>query len=94
MFSILTILTALFSQFTFYVGVLGFFSSSIEAMLGVPQFYLNYQRKNTEGLAPLLILMWLWGDLFKLYYYATNDGPLELVLCSMFQSSIDVAILA
>ena len=38
--------------------------------------------------------MWLWGDLFKLYYYATNDGPLELVLCSMFQSSIDVAILA
>ena len=38
--------------------------------------------------------MWLWGDLFKLYYYATNEGPLELVLCSMFQSSIDVAILA
>jgi len=38
--------------------------------------------------------MWLWGDLFKLYYYATNNGPLELVLCSMFQSSIDVAILA
>lgn len=77
-------LTYFLEQFHFYDELLGISSSMIEAMLGIPQFYLNYNRKNTEGLAPLLILMWLFGDLFKLSYYYQNNSPVELVLCSVF----------
>lgn len=32
-------------------GVIGFASSGVEAMLGVPQFLLNYRRRNTSGLS-------------------------------------------
>ena len=63
---------------------MGTLSSLIEAMLGVPQFYLNYTRKNTQGLAPLLIGMWLFGDGYKLMYYYSYNSPMQLILCSVF----------
>ena len=40
-----------------------------------------------------MIGMWLFGDLFKLYYYNSTESPLALILCSFFQCSTDCAIL-
>lgn len=34
-----------------FQAIIGFASSSIEALLGVPQFWLNFKRKNTSGLS-------------------------------------------
>ena len=42
--------TLVFGENTLYQSVIGFSSGAIEAMLGVPQFLLNYKRKNTSGL--------------------------------------------
>ena len=70
------VLTAVFQDSLVFVATMGSMSSLIEAMLGIPQFYLNYKKKNTEGLAPLLIMMWLFGDFYKLTYYYSYDSPL------------------
>jgi hypothetical protein len=48
---------------------IGMLSSGIEALLGVPQFWLNFGRKNTCGLSVTLIFMWLFGDMYKMFYY-------------------------
>lgn len=48
---------------------IGMLSSGIEALLGVPQFWLNFGRKNTSGLSVTLIILWLMGDLYKMSYY-------------------------
>jgi uncharacterized protein with PQ loop repeat len=90
---ILSCLTFFFYKKVFYIELLGTLSSLIEAMLGVPQFYLNYTRKNTKGLAPMLIFIWLFGDLFKLSYYYGNKIPLQLMICSGIQVVIDLLIL-
>ena len=84
MIIILTTLTYYCQESPLYIGTLGTLSSIIEAMLGIPQFYLNWQRKNTEGLAPLLIMMWMFGDFYKLTYYYSYKSPLQLILCSLF----------
>jgi PQ loop repeat len=34
-----------------YQALIALSSSGIEAILGAPQFYLNYQRQNTSGLS-------------------------------------------
>ena len=65
----------------------------LQALLGVPQFWLNCSRGHTTGLASSMIGMWLFGDLFKLYYYNSTESPLQLILCSFFQCSTDCAIL-
>lgn len=43
-------ITLIFGENALYQSVIGFSSGAIEAMLGVPQFLLNYKRKNTSGL--------------------------------------------
>ena len=43
-------ITLIFGENLLYQSAIGFSSGAIEAMLGVPQFLLNYKRKNTSGL--------------------------------------------
>ena len=66
----------LFSDNALYGWMLGMASSAVEALLGVPQFWLNFQKKHTKGLAVILIMMWLFGDLYKLSYYSSSNAPL------------------
>lgn len=41
----------------------------------------------------MLIIMWLFGDLYKLSYYYTYKSPLPLILCTVFQICTDCLIL-
>ena len=43
-------ITLIFGENLLYQSAIGFSSGAIEAMLGIPQFLLNYKRKNTSGL--------------------------------------------
>jgi len=76
-----------------YIVFIGTLSSAIEALLAVPQFYLNFVRKNTSGLSLMLIIMWCFGDLYKLNYYVFSESPFPLIACSVFQVCTDTAIL-
>lgn len=85
------VMTAILTVFTFickdskgYQIFLGVMSSLIEALLGLPQLSLNYQKKSTHGLAFLLIAMWTWGDFYKFIYYISIEGPAQLITCSIF----------
>lgn len=44
---IMAVLTGYYSDSPVFVATMGTWSSIIEAMLGVPQFYLNFSKKNT-----------------------------------------------
>ena len=94
MTAILTVLTYTFKDTKYFAGILGVLSSMIEALLGLPQLLLNFQKKSTHGLAFLLIAMWTWGDFYKLLYYISIEGPIQLICCSIFQLSVDVGIIS
>jgi hypothetical protein len=44
-------LTVQFGEIRAYQTFLGLASAGVEALLGAPQFILNYQRQNTSGLS-------------------------------------------
>lgn len=56
----------------------------VQALLGVPQFWLNFGKKNTCGLSATLIFMWLFGDMYKMFYYSSTHAPTQLLMCSVF----------
>ena len=76
MTAILTVITMLASDELWFSVTLGTLSSGIEALLGVPQFWLNCSRGHTTGLAVSLIGMWFFGDLYKMSYYQSTGSPL------------------
>jgi hypothetical protein len=49
--AVVGLLTAAFNSFPLFVVTVGFLSSGVEALLGIPQFLLNFQKRSTAGLA-------------------------------------------
>ena len=75
MAGVMGVMTLIWEDYKIFSMILGSLSSIIEAGLGLPQVYLNHQRKNTQGLSPILIGLWLWGDFYKSVYYIINFSP-------------------
>ena len=48
--------TFLFLEYAVFTEVIGFLAVFTEAMLGVPQFYKNYQNYSTSGMRLVLTL--------------------------------------
>lgn len=86
-------MTYLLIKNVFFIETLGFLAVFIEALLGAPQFYRNYQNLSTQGMSIQMVCFWLSGDTFKTGYFIINKAPLQFSLCGALQVFIDLAIL-
>ncbi|KAJ8042300.1 PQ-loop repeat-containing protein 1 [Holothuria leucospilota] len=86
-------MTYLLINNVFFIETLGFLAVFIEALLGAPQFYRNYQNLSTQGMSIQMVCFWLSGDTFKTGYFIINKAPLQFSLCGALQVFIDLAIL-
>ena len=88
-----SVLTTVLQNEPIYHMILGSASSGIEACLGIPQLWLNYSRKHTQGLSVVMIGMWLFGDMYRVSYYEQKHSPAQLIICAFFSCLVDCAIL-
>jgi uncharacterized protein with PQ loop repeat len=79
-------------EHVFYVESLGAISATVEAVVGVPQMIINCKTKNTDSLSYFMIASWLLGDFIKTIYFFKTNSPLQLILCGLFQITIDSII--
>jgi hypothetical protein len=90
-------LVALSNMFTFenhiYVETLGLLSASVEACLGLPQIYQNFKQKSTKSLSIVLVATWVFGDLFKTFYFIRSNAPFQLIGCGVFQIIADFLVI-
>lgn len=66
--TVVTLVTQLVT-FGYFGELIGLVSMSIEAMLGVPQAFSNWQKKSVQGLSLSMIGMWFLGDFAKTVYF-------------------------
>ena len=50
-------ITFVFLEYAVYIELIGFLAVFTEAMLGVPQFYKNYQNHSTSGMRLVINLI-------------------------------------
>lgn len=77
----------------YYVEFIGSLAAGVEAIIGIPQVITNYHDKSTGSLSVGMILLWLLGDSFKTVYFITNNSPVQLIYCGVFQLLIDIVII-
>jgi hypothetical protein len=53
----------------------------------------NFMRRSTQGVTIILILCWVFGDGFKMWFYYTESEPIQLLACASFQLLTDIIIL-
>lgn len=70
---LLSIITWLFINSTFYVETIGFLAVFLEALLGIPQFLHNFRLKSTKGMS------------VKMVYFLFNLN--QIYLCFIFRFS-------
>jgi len=78
-----------------YTGMLGAIALSIEATLPLPQLYANYTRKGCRGFRPSVIVNWVIGDTFKMWFFfasSKGDVPWVFKACGVFQATCDVGL--
>ena len=95
--SFIFILCAVSNIITFnnvvYTEFLGLLSASIEACLGIPQIIQNYKSKSTKSLSFVLVGTWVFGDLFKTFYFLKTNAPVQLICCGLVQIMADFLVI-
>ncbi|KAH8732062.1 hypothetical protein GQ44DRAFT_755401 [Phaeosphaeriaceae sp. PMI808] len=78
-----------------YTDLLGAIALSIEATLPLPQLYANYTRKGCRGFRPSVVVNWVIGDTFKMwFFFASSNGevPWAFKACGVFQATCDLGL--
>ena len=73
--------------------ILGYVSTAIDVCLGMPQIYTNYKLKNSRSLSTIMIVSFLFGDIFRTYYYISTKSPFQFILCGFMQVSINIILM-
>lgn len=80
-----------------YTDLLGMVALTIEATLPLPQLLSNWQRKGCKGFRPSVIVNWVIGDTFKMwFFFASSSGevPWAFKACGIFQACCDLGLAA
>jgi hypothetical protein len=92
---VVQILMSTTTLFTAYTEILGAIALTIEATLPLPQLYSNYTRKGCRGFRPSVIVNWVIGDTFKMwFFFASSSGevPWAFKACGIFQATCDLGL--
>ncbi|KAL6703413.1 hypothetical protein ACN47E_009672 [Coniothyrium glycines] len=94
---VLHVLFAATPWFMPYTSLLGTVALSIEATLPLPQLLANFSAKGCRGFRPSVIVNWVIGDSFKMWYFFTSgpgEVPLAFKACGVFQACCDLGLAA
>ncbi|KAI0675437.1 hypothetical protein C8Q78DRAFT_963222 [Trametes maxima] len=75
-----------------FISILGFVALGLESTLPIPQLISNYKQRSLYGFRMSTLIGWFGGDSFKTVYFFLQSSPLQFKACSIFQLSIDCAI--
>ena len=76
-----------------YIEFIGYVSTGIEILLGIPQIIANYYGKNVQALSLIMFMTWILGDCFKTGYYIITKCPIQFIVFGVIQIIIDVTLI-
>ena len=76
-----------------YIEFIGYLSTGIEVLLGIPQIIANYYGKNVQTLSLIMFMTWIFGDCFKTGYYIVTQCPIQFIICGVIQIIIDITLI-
>eukprot|EP00831_Metopus_contortus_P026267 TRINITY_DN2239_c0_g1_i5.p1 TRINITY_DN2239_c0_g1~~TRINITY_DN2239_c0_g1_i5.p1 ORF type:complete len:244 (-),score=26.63 TRINITY_DN2239_c0_g1_i5:137-868(-) len=90
--SLLLLYNNLGTEVTF-IEHIGMIQASCEAAAILPQILLNFYNGSTEGLSTVLILLWIVGDLLKIFIYAEQNFPELMILGPLLSVGLGILLL-
>ena len=81
-------------NYDYYSFSLGFVSMILDMLGSFPQIIELYKTKNQRNISKIMVLMWFFGNLIKVYYNVHNESPLQLIIGSYIQVFFNVVLIS
>ena len=81
-------------NYDYYSFSLGFVSMLLDMLGSFPQIIELYKTKNQRNISKIMVLMWFFGNLIKVYYNIHNKSPLPLIIGSYIQVFFNVVLIS
>ena len=72
-------------NYDYYSFSIGFVSMFLDMIGSFPQIIELYKTKNQRNISKIMVLMWFFGNMIKVYYNIHNKSPLQLILGSLYK---------
>ena len=90
----LTILLFIFGiKNKIYANAIGYINIAMELLCSLPQIIELYRTKNQRNISKTMVLLWLIGNLVKIYYNYYKNSPLQLLLGAAIQVFFNVILI-
>ena len=86
-------LGSIFKKEKFFFDIIGSISAFFEAFICFPQIVSNFRTKETKNISFMMILSWLLGDSFKLFYNIKFNSPIQLIIGISIQVIFDMIVI-
>ena len=90
---LLSIFHLFFYDYNIYSFILGLANLILEMLGSVPQIIEMYKTKNQRNISKIMVLMWMFGNLFKVYYNIYNKSPIPLILGASIQVFFNIILI-
>ena len=96
-FLVVSILTLLLFAFginnKYYANALGSINLVLELLCSLPQIIELYKTKNQKNISKIMVMLWLSGNLLKIYYNYINNSPIQLLLGACIQVFFNIILI-
>ena len=90
---ILSIFYIFYNNNNYYSNIIGFVSIILETLCSVPQIIEIYRTKNQKNISKIMVLMWLIGNMLKVYYNIINQSPIQLIIGAYIQVFSNIVLI-
>ncbi len=71
-------------------GVVGWAALILESFTPFPQILAIYRKQHCKGVSKFMLLLWLFGDSVKTYFYFIQGQPSQFIMGGIVQIGFDL----
>ena len=90
---LLSIFHLCFYNYNLYSFTLGLINLFLEMLGSVPQIIEMYKTKNQRNISKIMVLLWMLGNLFKVFYNVYYKSPIQLIIGAYIQIFFNIILI-
>ena len=76
-----------------FANIIGYINLVLELLSSLPQIIELCRTKNQRNISKLMVILWLTGNLIKIYYNYYNHSPIQLILGASVQAFFNIILI-
>ena len=91
-FILIIICSIIGKKYLQFYKILGNINICFKVLIELPQIKVNFSTKNAKNISFVMVLMWLFGDIFKTIINLTNNSSIQIIIGGIIINFEDIIL--